>query len=42
MKRKKKTLYKDFSKGKPTKYRFKGKKRLGFRRNKVVEVTEFK
>lgn len=27
---------------KPTRFRFKGKIRLGFRNNQVVEITEFK
>jgi len=27
---------------KPTRFRFKGKLRLGFRRNQVVEITKFK
>ena len=27
---------------KPTRFRFKGKTRLGFKNNKVVEVTKFK
>lgn len=27
---------------KPTRFRFKGKLRIGFRRNKVVEIVRFK
>ncbi len=36
-----KTIFKVKGK-KPTRFRFKGKIRLGFRNSKVVEVTKFK
>ncbi len=36
-----KTIFKVRGK-KPTRFRFKGKIRLGFRRNEVVEITQFK
>ncbi len=33
---------KKIGKGKPTRFRFRGLQRLGFRNNKVVEITTFR
>lgn len=38
----KKISTKKIGKGKPTRFRFKGKTRLGFKNNRVVEITKFR